>query len=146
MSHDPGTGPVENLERYHDDGSVDSRQQGHISADVPPELLQQLYFEELRRCMLGLVWFADDGIRVLGRGPALLSFGPWRDGRRAITGGLFARRASGTIGFGSGDGVAWVEVERFAPLAVWLWRVEALLHVWVGKRYLRRVAQTARRA
>jgi hypothetical protein len=132
---------VESVERRHPDGTVDSIQRAPVHRSVAAELLEEVYFDELRRTTAGLVWVARDAIRVLGRGPALLRFGPRVDGRRAILGGIFARRASGTISFGSDGRDAWVAVEGFAPLLPLLWSPESKLHGYVGRRFLRRVAR-----
>lgn len=129
------------MKRRHADGTIDSIQRDAAAVSLAADGLERIYFDELRRVMLGLVRVRDGAIRVLGRGPALLRFGPHRDGRRAIVGGIFARRPGGTISWGADGEHVWVAVEGFAPLLGSLWSVEALLHEYVGRRYLDRAVR-----
>ena len=104
--------------------------------------LEQLYWVEVRRVTFGLARFSRDAIRLFGGWPVLLRLGPLVDGRRAILGGLIARRPGGTIAW-QADGVhVSVVVEDFSPLLQGpLLKFEALFHDLVGKRFLARVAR-----
>jgi hypothetical protein len=135
---------MESVSVKHDDGTIHSSQRVHARTDLEPAQLERLYWDEIRRATLGVARFSRDGIRVAGLWPVILRFGPLLDGRRAIVGGLFARRAGGTIGWQGGEDTA-VTVEGFAPLLGGpLWRVEARLHDLVGRRFLARVARETR--
>jgi len=95
----------------------------------------------IRRSTAGVVRFADGALRVGGIGPAILRFGPAVEGRRAITGGLFALRPGGCIGWESSGQEAAVYVEGFTPLLRGpLWRVESSVHAFVGRRFFARLA------
>lgn len=125
-----------------DDGTVDVRQTKDIAVRLEPAELEALYWDVIRRSTGGVVRFADGGIRLFGRWPALLRFGPFEAGRRAIAGGLFARRAGGSIGWESSERQTVVYVEGFAPLLRGpLWRVESAVHAFVGRRFFARVAR-----
>ncbi|MGZ4333707.1 MAG: hypothetical protein ACXVZL_07380 [Gaiellaceae bacterium] len=129
----------------HDDGTIDSCQRAHVGADLDSAQLERLYWDEISRVTLGAARFSRGAIRVGGVGPALLRFGPPADGGRAIAGGLFARRAGGTIRWHADGDHAAVAVEGFVPLLRGpFWRVEAWLHDLIGRRFLARVAREAR--
>ena len=101
--------------------------------------------DEIRRVTLGAARFSRGALRVAGIWPALLRFGPVIEGRRAIAGGLFARRAGGTIGWSVDHEHTSVVVEGFVPLLRGpFWRVEARLHDVIGRRFLARVARESR--
>jgi hypothetical protein len=120
------------------------RQRAPIATRVDSSQLEQLYWDATRRVTLGSVRFSDGALRLLGVWPVLLRFGPLVDGRRAILGGLFARRPGGTIEWRA-DGVhVVVEVVGFAPLLRGpLWRIELWLHDLVASRFLAYVAREA---
>jgi hypothetical protein len=126
----------------HDDGTVDVVQTAPTTRFPPQEELEAIYWRELRGTTLGLARFSRDAIRVLGVWPALLRFGPARDGARPIVGGIFARKPHGVIRWAAGDGQIVVAVERFAPLLRGpLWGLESWLHDIVGRRYIARAAR-----
>jgi hypothetical protein len=121
----------------HPDGTVDIVQTAPAAAERPPEVLEAIYWRELRGATFGLVRFSRDAVRVLGLWPTLLRFGPLTDGARPIIGGIFARGAHGGIRWWAADGSVVVAVERFAPLLRGpLWRCESWFHNVVGRRYL----------
>ena len=119
------------------DGSYDIVQRGTAPGAFSPETLQTIYWRALGASTFGLVRFKRDSVRILGVGPVLLRFGPMRDGRRSIVGGVFSRKPYGAIRWLAKDGEIAVEVERFSPLLKGpLWRLELWLHHLVGCRYL----------
>jgi hypothetical protein len=128
----------------HANGVVDTCQRAPIAATVDVVRLQGLYWDAVRRVTLGLVRFSEDALRLFGVWPVLLRFGPLVEGRRAILGGLFARRPGGTIEWRANGVDVAVDVTGFTPLLRGpLWRVESLLHDLVGRRFLGRVAREA---
>lgn len=133
---------MESVTVKHDDGTIDSLQRALVGSRLEPARLERLYWEEIRRVTFGATRFTRGAIRVGGFWPALLRFGPLVDGRRVISGGLFARRSGGTIAWHA-DGVqASITVEGFAPLLGGsLWRVEAWFHDLVGRRFFARIAR-----
>ena len=133
---------MESVTVKHDDGTIDSLQRAPVGSRLEPARLERLYWEEIRRVTFGATTFTRGAIRVGGLWPALLRFGPLVDGRRAISGGLFARRAGGTIAWQADGEQASVTVEGFAPLLGGsLWRVEAWFHDVVGRRFFDRIAR-----
>jgi hypothetical protein len=103
-----------------------------------------LYWDAVQRVTLGWVRFSGDALRLLGVWPVLLRFGPAIGGRRAILGGLFARRRGGTIEWRANGVDVAVIVTGFTPLLRGpLWRIESMLHDLVGRRFLGRVAREA---
>ena len=133
---------MDSVSARHDDGTVDSVQRAHVGSDLDPARLERLYWDEMRRVTFGTMKFSRNGIRVGGLWPVILHFGPLIDGRRAISGGLFARRAGGTIRWQADDGYTSVTVQGFAPLLPGrLWGLEAWFHDLVGRRFLVRVAR-----
>jgi hypothetical protein len=133
---------MESVSVKHDDGTIDSFQRARVGAELDPAQLERLYWDEIRRLTLGAARFSRGAIRVAGLWPAILRFGPLVDGRRAISGGLFARRAGGTISWQVERDETLVSVEGFAPLLGGpLWRLEAWMHNVVGRRFLARVAR-----
>jgi hypothetical protein len=124
-----------------EDGTVDVRQTQVVSARLEPEALEALYWDVIRRSTAGVVRFAGGALRVGGIWPAVLRFGPAAGGRRPITGGLFAARPGGCIGWESNGQEAAVYVEGFAPLLRGpLWRLESSVHAFVGRRFFARLA------
>ncbi len=128
----------------HASGTVDTRQRAPIEGAVDGIQLEALYWDAVARVTLGCVRFSREALRLFGVWPVLLLFGPPVAGRRAILGGLFARRPSGTIAWHA-DGVdVAVDVAGFDPLLRGpLWHLEALLHDLVGRRFLASVAHEA---
>jgi hypothetical protein len=126
----------------HDDGTIDSVQRAHVGSKLDAAQLERLYWDEIRRVTWGATRFTRGAIRLLGVGPALLRFGPHVEGGRVIAGGLFARRAGGTITWQADHEWTSVTVAGFAPLLTGpLWRLEARLHDLIGRRFLARVAR-----
>src|SRR5581483_675754 len=100
----------------HDDGTFDSLQRAPVGSALDASRLERIYWEEIRRVTLGAVRYSRGALRVAGVGPALLRFGPVDEGKRAIAGGLFARRPGGTIGWSADHEQTSVAVEGFVPL------------------------------
>jgi hypothetical protein len=122
------------------DGTIDSFQRAEGGSVLEPIQLERLYWDEMRRVTLGAARFSREAIRVGGVWPVILRFGPLVDGGRPIVGGLFARRAGGTISWRADGRQTSVSVEGFAPILRGpLWRVEAWFHDLVGRRFLARV-------
>ena len=133
--------PIESVSVKHDDGTIDSFQRAHVGSELDSTQLERLYWDEIRRGTLGAAKFSGGAIRIGGFWP-ILRFGSLVDGRRPIAGGLFARRAGGTIGWQADGEHTAVIVEGFAPLLGGpLWRVEAWFHDLIGRRFLARVAR-----
>jgi len=132
---------MESVSVKRDDGTIDWHQSAGVGSELDPTQLERLYWDEIRRVTHGAATFSREAIRVGGYWPALLRFGPLVDGRRTIAGGIFARRAGGTIGWKSESGQTSVTIEGFAPLLRGpFWRVEQWFHDLVGRRFLARVA------
>jgi hypothetical protein len=128
----------------HASGAVDTCQREPIAAAIDVVRLEVLYWDAVRRVTLGWVRFSEDALRLFGVWPVLLRFGPLVEGRRAILGGLFARRPGGTIALRANGVDVAVDVTGFTPLLRGpMWRIELLLHDLVGKRFLERVAREA---
>lgn len=133
---------MESASVRHVDGTIDSYQRADVRVELDPTSLEILYWDEIRRATLGAARFSGGAIRVGGFWPVILRFGPLVDGRRPILGGLFARRAGGTISWQADGKRTSVSVEGFAPLLGGpLWRFETRFHDLVGRRFLARVAQ-----
>lgn len=129
----------------HDDGTVDIVQTAQATGAPTPDVLQALYWRELRGATFGLVRYSRGAVRILGIWPALLRFGPLTGDTRPIVGGIFARRPHGVIRWWAADGTVVVAVERFAPLLRGpFWRFESWFHDIVGRRYLARAATRGR--
>lgn len=134
--------PIESVSVKHDDGTIDSFQRARVGNQLDSTGLERLYWDEIRRVTLGAARFSRGAIRVGGFWPIILRFGPLVDGQRTIAGGLFARRAGGTIGWEADGEHTAVIVHGFAPLLGGpLWRVEARFHHLIGRRFLARVAR-----
>jgi hypothetical protein len=113
--------------------------------------LGRSYWLATRSASRGLVRSreSDRGVelRLLGFGPALLSFAPAgvaADGERVscayeIRGGLLTRRAGGTIRLVQASGASpelCVSVEGFFPrLSVLYGPLQSRFHAWVSRRY-----------
>jgi hypothetical protein len=129
----------------HEDGTIDSSQRAQVEAVLDAQRLEQLYWDEVRRVTFGLARFSRSAIRLGGVWPVVLRFGPLVSGRRAILGGLVARRPGGTIAWRADGKQASVEVQGFAPLLRGpFWHLEQSFHDLVGRRFLARVASEAR--
>ena len=128
----------------HEDGTFGVTERAPMESVWDAPQLERFYWDEIRRVTLGLVRFSGDALRLLGLWPVVLRFGPLVHGRRAILGGLIARRASGTIAWrADGHGIS-IEVDRYAPRLRGLpWRLQLSLHFLVGRRLLARVAREA---
>ncbi len=136
--------PVTSRTTTHADGSVDLVQSIVASSDETPAGLERLYWSEVRHVTLGLVRFRDDAIRLFGVWPNLIRFAPAIGAERPIVGGIFVRRAQGTMRWSSDGGRIVVAVERFAPrLRGPFWRAEFWFHGVVGRRFLARAARSA---
>jgi hypothetical protein len=131
---------MESLSIKRGDGTIDSFQRAAGGSELEPTQLESLYWDEMRRVTLGAARFSREAIRVGGVWPVILRFGPLVDGGRPIVGGLFARRAGGTISWRADGRDTSVSVEGFAPILRGpFWRVEAWFHDLVGRRFLARV-------
>jgi hypothetical protein len=158
----------ESLEERSGDGAVSSVQRARFRRPVVSfshegaQQLSRTYWCEVERSTRSLVRATESArgvtLRVFGRGPSLLRFGPAditatpttvRCGH-AISGGLLARRPAGEIRFeqqAQDDGVLVVSaISGFHPtlaarpgMPVWTGelykRVQSRLHVLVGRRY-----------
>jgi hypothetical protein len=133
---------MESVSVMHDDGTFDSYQRAHVGSTLDAARLERLYWDEIGRVTFGAARFSRDALRLAGIWPPLLRFGPVIGGKRVISGGLFARRAGGTIGWSADDEHTSVAVEGFVPLLRGpFWRGEAWLHDAIGRRFLSRVAR-----
>jgi len=81
----------------HEDGRIDTAQRARVEAKLDALRLEQLYWDETRRVTFGLARFSRGSIRFVGVWPVIVRFGPLVGGRRAVLGGLVARRPGGTI-------------------------------------------------
>lgn len=158
-------------------GAVESRQQVELAAPVVDfteqgaRSLGRAYWAEVERSTLGLVRQAArrPGVQlcVLGRGPALLSFGEAEVTassslvrcRYAITGGVLAQRPQGDISFtqARGDRLELSSTIRdFLPTLAarqgephWTGalydQLQSRLHVLISRRFFARLASEARR-
>jgi hypothetical protein len=123
--------------------------------------LGELYWEELAHASGGIVRrrATRDGfaLRILGRGPDLLRFGPAEitreaDGIRclyAVQGGLLARRASGAICLSQssrGGAELAATVTGFVPRwsGAFYQQIQHRLHVAISRRYFRRLLADGR--
>jgi len=159
-------------QRQTPDGAVESEQ--HVVVDVPAvgfdeagaAALGERYWLEVRRATFGLVRTQKgaDGVelKVLGRGPALLSFAaPVLEAEAGsirctfpISGGLLTRRAAGELSFAQLDGdriQLCSAIRGFYPaLAAHEGRrdwtgalynlVQSRVHVAISRRYFTRLA------
>jgi hypothetical protein len=126
----------------NDDGTFDIVQRASAPVAHSSEDLQRLYWREVRSTTLGLVRFSRGALRIFGRWPTLLVFGPSVEGRRLIVGGIFARHPYGAIAWSCESGEVVVALERFAPrLRGPFFRAEQWFHDVVGRRFLERTAR-----
>jgi hypothetical protein len=164
----------ESVEERSADGAISSTQQARFAEAVVPmdaaggHLLSSAYWREVERSTIGLVRARASStgvvLRMSGRGPALLRFGPAMvsadsssvECAHAIVGGLLARRPAGLIRFEqrADDGGVLVisAISGFHPALAarpgapaWTGelykRVQSRLHVAVGRRYFAHLAQ-----
>ena len=160
-----------------DDGAVESEQRVVLHTPVVEfsvaggERLGRVYWREVERTTGGLVRARERlgsiELRLLGRGPSLLRFGPPTIEatttvvccRYPIEGGLLARRPAGEIIFaqaGNGHPVVRSAIRGFFPRlasrtasADWTGalynQVQSRIHVVVSRRYFARLIAEARR-
>jgi hypothetical protein len=166
----------ETWERQTVDGAVESEQRVAVREPVVDfsaagaERLGRAYWREVERFTLGLIRPRERGgvlqLRLLGVGPALLSFGrPMIEATSAlvrcsypIEGGLLAQRAAGEISFAQDGGsqpIVRSTIRGFFPsLAArqgepdWTGalysHVQSRVHVAVSRRYFARLIKAAR--
>ena len=133
---------MESVSVRHDDGTIYSFQRAPVASMLEPAQLERLYWDEIRRVTWGTARFSRDAIRIGGVWPAILRFGPLIGDGRPIAGGLFARRAGGTISWRADGEHTSVTVQGFAPLLRGsLWGVERWFHDLIGRRFLSRVSR-----
>ena len=163
----------ETWQRQTEDGAVESEQR--VSLETPvvefssagAERLGRAYWREVRRLTLSVVRVRErDGaleLRLLGRGPALLRFGPpaiEATEERAfcsypIEGGLLASRAAGELTFEQTANAMRSTIRGFFPrLAAregepdWTGalynEVQSRAHVAISRRYFERMIGEAR--
>lgn len=151
-------------------GAVGSEQRVALVAPVVEfseqgaERLGWMYWNEMRRCTLGLVRKCGNEIRVLGSGPVLLRFGePALEASRElvicrypIRGGLLARRPGGDISFVQSTSELRSSIRDFFPALAahqgepdWTGAlyspVQSRIHVAISRRYFARlIAEAAR--
>ena len=118
---------------------VDSIQ--HAPApELPPAERDRVYWDELRRMMLGTTRLRGRTLTAAGVLP-LMRLGELDGDRRAIEGGLLVRAPGGTIGWEYADGVLTVAVRGYAPrLRPLLYAVQSRVHVALSRRYFRRIS------
>lgn len=164
----------ESVEERSGDGAVSSVQRARFRRPAVSfsyegaQQLSRMYWREVERSTHGLIRATASAngvsLHVVGRGPALLRFGPAEIAAttvavrcgHAIAGGLLARAPSGEIAFEQrvqDDGVLVVSaISGFHPtlaarpgMPVWTGelykRVQSRLHVLVGRRYFDRLVQ-----
>ena len=145
------------VERRSTDGAVDTEQRATPAGLPPLELshaaaarLGARYWRTVTRTSLGLARCGADGdgvaLRILGRGPALLAFGPVElsvdeDGvgwRAPIRGGIVARRPRGTFTIARRGPELSVALTGFVPRLGPLYGVvQRPFHVAASRRFLR---------
>ncbi len=115
-------------------------------ARVPPfplDELDRIYWDELRRMMLGTTRLHGSTLTALGVLP-LLRLGHPVDGARAILGGLLAAEPGGTIGFEHDGGLTRVAVRGYAPrLPRRLYALQSAVHQRLSARFFRRLRARA---
>lgn len=135
---------METVTVRNDDGSFDIAQRAQVGSKAASEDLQRLYWQAVRASTLGAVSFSRGALRVLGVWPRLVAFGPSDGERRPIVGGLIARKPYGSVLWRPAAEETTVAVERFTPrLRGPLFRLERRFHDRVGRRFFRRLAETA---
>ena len=128
-------------------------------SDAGAKVLGQRYWREAVRASRGLVHCRQESVgvelRLLRRGPVLLSFRPAQtsvEGNRvscnySIRGGLLTRRVGGTLALsqiGRGEVELRTEVTEFVPrLGVTLGFVQRRFHAAISRRYFARLIAEA---
>jgi len=143
------------------DGSIESDQRVSIARPIVDESeagarrLGERYWAAVARAARGSVRARETGrgveLRLTGRGPCLLRFGPAEpehEGRRAscsfpIRGGLLARKAAGAICLSQTPGELRAAVTGFVPRLGALYGIQRRLHVAVSRRYFRSLLEEA---
>jgi hypothetical protein len=162
-------------QRQRSDGSIESEQRISLNAPVVAFdargaiTLGESYWREVERATRGVVRAREaDGteLRVLGRRPVLLAFGPAEVEAAPhrvrcaypIRGGLLAQRSAGAIAFeqvDAGELVLRSTIKGFFPsLAAregrrsWTGalytKLQSRIHVAISRRYFRRLVEAAR--
>ena len=148
-----------------EDGTLTSVQRARSArpvveiSDAGAKDLGQRYWREAVRASRGLVYCRQGPVgvelRLLGRGPVLLSFRPAEtsvEGNRvscnyAIRGGLLTRREGGTLALsqiGRAEVELRAEVTEFVPrLGVTLGFVQRRFHAAISRRYFARLIAEA---
>lgn len=150
-------------QRHLEDGSFESEQRIALRSPVVEfspaggESLGHAYWREVERATQSLVRprrrSAGVELRLLGRGPTLLRFGPPRvdaepariECTYAIEGGLLATRAAGEIEFVQTPDALSATVRGFFPRLLLLHRLQRRAHVAVSRRYFARLLAEAGR-
>jgi hypothetical protein len=150
-------------QRWLEDGSFESEQRIALGAPVVEftraggEALGRAYWLSVQRATRSLVrprWSsAGVELRLLGRGPTLLRFGPPRidagptrvDCTYPIEGGLLTTRAAGEIEFVQTPDGLGATVRGFFPRLLLLYRLQRRAHVAVSRRYFARLLTEAGR-
>lgn len=143
------------------DGSIESEQRVRIARPVVEESeagagrLGERYWAAVARGARGLVRPRESGrgveLRLAGRGPCLLRFGPAEQehdrGRAScrfpIRGGLLAGKPAGAICLSQAPGELCAAVTGFVPRLGALYRIQRRLHVAVSRRYFRSLLEEA---
>ena len=121
---------------------LDSIQEARVPAPPPAER-DCIYWDELRRMMLGTTRLEGRELKVFRRF-TLMRFGELAGDRRAIEGGLLVAEPGGTIGWEAEDGVLRVAVRDYAPrLPRPLYAIQSFVHVRLSRRYLARIARAS---
>lgn len=108
--------------------------------ELAPAERDRIYWDELRRMMLGAVRLRGRALKALGL-VTLMRFGELAGDRRAIEGGFLVAEPGGTIGWEYEHGVLRVAVRDYAPrLPRALYALQSVVHVRLSKRYLARIA------
>jgi hypothetical protein len=149
-----------------DDGAFESDERVRVAGPVVDfsergaRVLADRYWLEVSRASRGVVRRRDTSrgleLRLLGRGPCLLSFGPAMSTsdadevgcRYPIAGGLLTRRAGGELSLsqtGSQPAELRAAVRAFVPRwsGPWYERVQLRFHVAIGRRYVKRLIAEA---
>jgi hypothetical protein len=143
------------------DGSIESAQRVRIGSPVVPAsdagagLLGERYWASVARAARGLVRPRSTArgmeLRLAGRGPCLLRFGPAEQRheptrvscRFPIRGGLLARRPAGAICLSQTAEELRATVTGFVPRLGTFYGIQRRLHVAVSRRYFRSLLEDA---
>jgi hypothetical protein len=149
-----------------DDGAFESDEQVRVAEPVVEfsehgaRVLADRYWLEVSRVSRGVVRRRDTSLglelRLLGRGPCLLSFGPAERTsdvdevrcRYPIAGGLLTRQPGGELTLsqsGSQPAERRAAVRAFVPRwsGTWYEQVQLRIHVAISRRYLKRLIAEA---